>query len=207
MSPIITHEDELDLAKNEKQLATQLRKIAKWQRAIGSSQNKIAADLANMNIERQKLNRIFRDVINQMQNLARENRSNVGEEEVSKFQDIIHDNDNYIEANNTYVTAIKDLAIRKGDLAARIDLFANALNEVAAKRKIVIKKALSLERSKDKLIESGKLTALENELNDSQREFDRTRNILLKEIEQFLQVRAELNDLWLELKKSISQMS
>ncbi len=207
MSPIITVEDEIALAKNEKLLAASLKKLARWQKTIGSSQNKFAADLAKMNIERQKLNRIFRDVFNQMQTIGREDNSNVGKEEVNMFQEIIHANDNYIEANNTYVTATKDLAIRKDDLATRIEILSNAINDLAVKRTNVIKKAMSLEKSKDKLIESGKLTSLENQLNDSQREFDRARNIILKEIDQFLQVRKELNELWLKLKDSISEMS
>jgi len=207
MSPIITVEDEISLAKNEKLLAAQLKKLARWQKSIGSSQNKFAMDLAKMNIERDKLNRIFRDTFNQMQTIGRENNTNVGEEEVNMFQEIIHANDNYIELNNTYMTAIKDLAIRKQDLAARIEIFANALNELATRRTVVIKKTLGLEKSKDKLIETGKLTNLENQLTDSQREFDRARNIMLKEIEQFLQVRKELNELWINLKKSISEMS
>lgn len=207
MCPIITNEDEIELAKDEKRLAIQLKKLARWQKTMGSSQNKFAADLAKMNIERQKLNRIFRDVFNHMQTIGREDNSNVGEEEVNMFQDIIHANDNYIEANITYMTAIKDLAIRKDDLAARIEIFANSLNQLAVKRTNVIKKTLGLEKSKDKLIESGKLTALENQLEDSQREFNRARNIMLKEIEQFLQVRKELNQLWINLKKSISEMS
>ena len=207
MSPIITHQDELELAKNEKELASQIKTLAKWQRAVGSSQIKLAADLAKMNIARQTLNRIFRDVLKQMQTLAREHRSNVDDEEVKIFQNLINENDEYLEANTLYVNAIKDLAIRKQDLAARKDLFANALSELAGKRSTVIKKALNMEKTKNKLIEGAKLTELENQLNDSQREFDRAKNILLKEIDQFLQVRIELNELWLKLKDSISEMS
>ena len=207
MSPIITHQDELELAKSEKELAAQLKKLAKWQRAVGNTQIKLAADLAKMNIARQNLNRTFRDVLKQMQTLAREHRSNVDDEEVNTFQNLINANDEYLEVNNLYINAIKDLAIRKQDLATRKDLFANALSELAGKRSNVIKKALSIEKTKNKLIEGGKLTELENQLNDSQREIDRAKNILHKEIDQFLQVRAELNDLWLKLKDSISKMS
>ena len=207
MSPIITHQDELVLAKSEKELAAQLKKLGKWQRAVGNSQIKLAADLAKMNIARQTLNRIFRDVLKQMQTLAREHRSNVDDEEVNTFQNLINANDEYLELNTLYINAIKDLAIRKQDLATRKDLFANALSELAGKRSNVIKKALSIEKTKNKLIEGGKLTELENQLNDSQREIDRAKNILNKEIDQFLQVRAELNDLWLKLKDSISKMS
>ena len=207
MSPIITHEDELELAKNERFLAAQLKKLAKWQRTIVSSQIKLADNLSKMNIVRQSLNRIFRDVLKQMQTLAREQKSNVDDEEVNIYQNLINENEEYLEANTFYINAIKDLAIRKQDLATRKDLFANALIELAGRRSNVIKKALNIEKTKNKLIEGAKLTQLENQLNDSQREFDRAKNILLKEIEQFLQVRAELNELWQKLKDSISEMS
>ncbi len=207
MSPIITHEDELELVKMEKELAAQLKKVAKWQRTISGSQRKLADNLAKMNIARQILNRIYRDIFKQMKTLAIEHRSNVNEEEVNIFQDIIHANDRYIEANPNYVNAMKDLIVKKEDLAARSVFLANALGELASKRSIIIKKALSIEKTKNKLIEGAKLTELENQLNDSQREFDRAKNIMLKEIEQFLQARAELNDLWLKLKESISEMS
>lgn len=207
MSPIITHQDELELAKTEKELVSQLKKVAKWQRSVVNSQKALADGIAKLNIAKQTLNRTFRDTLKQMQTLARESKSNIKDEEVKIFQEIIHANDGYIEANNKYVNAIKDLAIKKDYLATRKDLFANALLELANKRSGLIKKALSIERTKNKMIEGSKLTTLENELNDLQRDYDRARNILLKEIEQFLQVRSELDDLWIKLKNSISQMS
>ena len=163
--PIITHEDELELAKSEKSLASHLKKVARLQRTVSDSQKKLADNIAKLNIARQILNRTFRDVLKQMQTL------------------------------------------RKDDLAARCDFFANALGEIAGRRSGVIKKALSIEKTKNKMIEGSKLTMLENELNDLQRDFDQARNILLKEIEQFLQTRAELNDLWIKLQDSTTEMS
>lgn len=207
MSPIITHEDELELAKIEKQLASQLKKMAGWQRTIKNIETKLADNLSKMNIARQVLTRIFRDTFNQMQTLSREHRSNVGDEEIKQYEDIIHANDTYIETVNEYVNAIKNLAIRKEDLAIRKESFAEALNNVADKRSVLIKKALSLEKTKNKLIEGEKLTELENQLNDSQREFDRARDILLKEVDLFLQTKSEINKLWIELKNSINEMS
>lgn len=206
MSPIITHEDELDLSKFEKELSSHLKKVAKWQRTVALSQKKLADNIAKSNIARQLLNRSFRDVLKQMQTLARESNSNVKDEEVNLFQDIIHKNTQYIEDNNNYVNAIKDLSMIKEDLATRGDLFANALTEVAGRRSGLIKKALSIEKTKNKMIEGSKLTMLENEFNDLQRDFDRARNILLKEIEQYIQTRNELNELWLNLKDLTTEL-
>jgi hypothetical protein len=85
--------------------------------------------------------------------------------------------------------------------------FAEALEEVAEKREVVIKKALDVEKAKNKMIEGDKLNRLDQELNDIQREFDRARDILLKKIEQFLDVRKEINELWLKLEQSTTELS
>jgi len=207
MSPIITHEDELELSKMEKELVSQLRKIAKAQNNLISSQKKYAENLSKVNVIRDMLNRTFRDVLKQMQTLAREHRSNIKDEEVNLYKEIIQKNDNYIKANNNYLNAIKDLAVQKEYLVEKKEEFINALTDVANNRTIVIKKALDVEKAKNKLIDGDKLNILDQELNDVQRNFDRARDILLKKIKQFLEVKHEINSLWLKLKDKIEELS
>jgi len=48
---------------------------------------------------------------------------------------------------------------------------------------------------------------LESELNDLQRDFDRARDILLKKIDQFFQVKNEVDELWVNLKNSVNKAS
>ena len=48
---------------------------------------------------------------------------------------------------------------------------------------------------------------LESELNDLQRDFDRARDILIKKIDQFLQVKSEVDELWVNLKNSVNKSS
>ena len=84
MSPIITHEDELELAKMEKELVSQFKKLAKAQSALISSQKKYAENISKTNITREMVNRTFRDLLKQMQTLVRERRSNIKDEEVKK---------------------------------------------------------------------------------------------------------------------------
>ena len=207
MSPIITHEDELELASMEKELVNQIKKLAKAQNVLIDSQKKYADNLRKTNLARDMLNRTFRDVLKQMQTLVRERRSNIKDEEVKYFQDIIHKNDEYIGATSKYVDSIKDLAIKKDYLVEKKYEFASALSEVANKRSVVIKKALSVERKKNDLIEGEKIKILESELNDFQRDFDRARDVLLKKISQFLQVKNEVDELWVNLKDSINKSS
>ena len=207
MSPIITHEDELELAKLEKELVTQIRKLAKAQSTLIDSQKKYAENLKKATLTRDMLNRTFRDVLKHMQTLVREKRSNIKDEEVKLFQDIIHKNDEYIEVNNKYIDSIKDIAVKKDYLVEKKYEFASALNEVANRRSIVIKKALSVEKKKNDLIEGEKMKLLESGLNDFQRDFDRARDILLKKIDQFLQVKNEVDELWVNLKNSVDKAS
>ncbi len=207
MSPIITHEDELTLSSLEKELMTQIRKLAKAQSTLIDSQKKYAENLKKATLTREMVNRTFRDVLKHMQTLVREKRSNIKDEEVKLFQDIIHKNDEYIEVNNKYIDSIKDIAVKKEYLVEKKYEFASALSEVANKRSIVIKKALSVEKKKNDLIEGEKMKLLESGLNDSQRDFDRARDILLKKIDQFLQVKNEVDDLWVNLKNSVDKAS
>jgi hypothetical protein len=207
MSPIITHEDELELAKMEKELVSQFNKLAKSQSALINSQKKYAENISKTNIIREMLNRTFRDVLKQMQTLAREHRSNIKDEEVNLYKEIIQKNDDYIKANNKYLNAIKDLAVQKEYLVQKKEEFVDALAEVASRRAVVIKKALDAEKAKNKLIDGDKLNILDQQLNDVQRDFDRARDILLKKIYQFTEVRDEINALWIKLKDTITELS
>jgi len=206
MSPIITHEDELELAKMEKELVSQLRKLAKAQSALIDSQKKYAENITRTNNIREMLNRMFRDVLKQMQTLAREHRSNIKDEEVKLYKEIIQKNDDFIKANNTYLNAIKDIAIQKEYLVQKKLEFVDALTYVANRRSNVIKKALNVEKAKNKLIDGDKLNILDQQLNDVQRDFDRARDILLKKIYQFIEVRDEINTLWIKLKDTITEL-
>ncbi|MFX1352732.1 MAG: hypothetical protein ACFFGP_02085 [Promethearchaeota archaeon] len=207
MSPIITHEDELELARTEKELVNQIRKLAKAQYDLINAQKKYAENLTKANLGREMLNRTFRDVIKQMQTLVREKKSNIQEEEINLYLDIIRKNDGYIAVNNKYIDAIKNLALKKEYFIEKKIEFADALNEVANKRNAVIKKALNVEKMKNKLIEGEKLKILDAEFNDYQRDFDIARDVLLKKIHQFLEVRNELDELWMVIKDSVSKSS
>jgi len=207
VSPIITHEDELELAKTEQELSKQINKLAKAQITLINSQKKYAENLSKSNIAREMLNRTFRDVLKQMQTLVREKRSNIKDEEVRLFEGIIHQNDKYVESNKNYIDAIKNLALKKEYLVEKKEEFANALNNVAQRRSTVIKKAFFVEKKKNDLIEGEKINVLESEMNDIQREFDRARDVMIKKLNQFLQERDEVDNLWMKVKDSVSKMS
>lgn len=205
MSPIITHEDELELASVEKSLANKIKKLAKSQSTLLNTQKKYAENIAKTNLERQSLNRTFRDVLKQMQVLARESKSNIKDEEVNLFQEIIHKNDGYVEANDKYFNALKDITLKKEYFITKKIQLADAIIDVASRRATVIKKALAVEKAKNKLIEGDKLNLLDQQLSDVQRAFDRSRDVFLKQVDQFLEVRNELDSLWIKLQEVIKE--
>lgn len=205
--PIITHEDELELGKLENELVSEWKKLAKNQSSVVKEQKKFADKVSKLNIQREIVNRTLRDVLKQMQTLAREKRSNIKNEEVNIFQHLIDMNEKYIQANDKYYNAIKDLAVRKDYYIEKRLEVGDSLSEVADQRSDLVKGALKLEKLKNKMVEGEKVQLMEKELNDSQREFDRSRDVFLKKIEQFKQVRDEVNQLWIKLKNSITELS
>lgn len=160
-----------------------------------------------MNIARGELNRTMRDVFKQMKMLAREQKSNVKEKDVNIIKELIKQSDQYMERTNKYIDAIKELALKKDYLTQKQEELAEAMEIMADDREDVIKKALEVEKVKNKMAEQSKLDKLDQELNDQQRKFDRARDIFLKKVEQFMEVREETNQLWVELKNATSEMS
>lgn len=200
--PIITHEDELELAKMEKEMVSDFKKLAKIQKSLIESQKKYIDNVGKAILARKSLNRSMRDVLKQMQVLARENKSNIKDEEVNFFQDLVRKNDDYIGALEAYLEAHKDVIIKKEYFITKKLELADAINEVAGKRHGIVKKALNVEKAKNKLIDGDKLNLIDQELNDVQRDFDRARDVFLKHMDQFIEVRNELNKLWKNVKIS-----
>ncbi|TFF98482.1 MAG: hypothetical protein EU547_01400 [Promethearchaeota archaeon] len=149
----------------------------------------------------------MRDVFKQMKMLAREHKSNVKEKDVTLLKELIKQSDQYIENTNKYIDAIKELALKKEYLTQKQEELAESLENMAKQREAVIKKALEVEKVKNKMADQSKLDQLDQELNDQQRRFDRARDIFLKKIEQFMEVRKETNELWTALKNATSEMS
>ena len=87
------------------------------------------------------------------------------------------------------------------------DHIGNTYNINADEVALAISKALNVEKAKNKLIDGDKLNLLDQELNDVQRDFDRAREIFIKKIHQFIEVRDEINTLWIKLKDTITELS
>jgi len=201
--PILTPEDEIDLAKFEVEL------VKNWNKMIGSQKSVTAAHmrLSNLIIKENSAREIFlrtaRDVYKQMKVLAREKMSNIDEDDEKIIQKIIHDNEQIFENNKKFLNAIKDLGLQREYLHKEFQELTEALKEVSSKRKAVVNKALKIEISKNKLIEGEKLEMMDQEFKDIQKEFDRSKGRFLKKVEHIESTRNEVNSLWNKLKDSI----
>lgn len=201
--PILTPEDEIDLAKFEVEL------VKNWNKMIGSQKSVTAAHmrLSDLIIKENSAREIFlrtaRDVYKQMKVLAREKMSNIDEDDEKIIQKIIHDNEQIYENNKKFLNAIKDLGLQREYLHKEFQELTEALKEVSSKRKAVVNKALKIEISKNKLIEGEKLEMMDQEFKDIQKEFDRSKGRFLKKVEHIESTRNEVNSLWNKLKDSI----
>ena len=202
--PILTPEDEIDLAKFEVEL------VKNWNKMIGSQNNVTDAHmkLANLIIKENSTRELFlrtaRDVIKQMKVLAREKMSNIDENDEKIIQKIIHDNEQIYENNKKYLNAMKDLGLQREYLHTEFQELSASLKELSSKRKAVVHKALKIEEAKNKLIEGEKLEMMDQEFKDIQKEFDRSKGRFLKKVEHIESTRSEVNALWYKLKDTIA---
>lgn len=200
--PILTPEDEIDLAKFEVELVKNWNKMIGSQKSVTATHMKLSDLIIKENSAREVFLRTARDVYKQMKVLAREKMSNIDENDGKIIQKIIHDNELIYENNKKFLNAIKDLGLQREYLHKEFQELTEALKEVSSKRKAVVHKALKIEISKNKLIEGEKLEMLDQEFKNIQKEFDRSKGRYLKKVEHIESTRNEVNSLWNKLKDS-----
>ena len=200
--PILTPEDEIDLAKFEVELVKNWNKMIGSQKSVTATYMKLSDLIIKENSVREIFLRTARDVYKQMKVLAREKMSNIDENDGKIIQKIIHDNEQIYENNKNFLNAIKDLGLQREYLHKEFQELTESLKDVSHKRKAVVHKALKIEISKNKLIEGEKLEMLDQEFKNIQKEFDRSKGRYLKKVEHIESTRNEVNSLWNKLKDS-----
>lgn len=200
--PILTPEDEIDLAKFEVELVKNWNKMIGSQKSVTATHMKLSDLIIKENSAREVFLRTARDVYKQMKVLAREKMSNIDENDGKIIQKIIHDNETIYENNKKFLNALKDLGLQREYLHKEFQELTESLKDVSSKRKAVVHKALKIEISKNKLIEGEKLEMLDQEFKNIQKEFDRSKGRYLKKVEHIESTRNEVNSLWNKLKDS-----
>lgn len=203
--PILTPQDEKELAKYELDLVKEWKGLISAKDKVTDAHIKLADLIAKENTKRELFLRTARDVYKQMQVLQREKMSNIDENDVKIIHDVIANDEKLLEKNKTHLNALKDLALQREYLLKEYMEVTDALKEVSSLRKDVIQRSLKIEDAKNKLIDGEKLEILDQQFKDIQKEFDRAKGVFLKKVEHLQTSKKEVNVLWIKLKDTITE--
>lgn len=201
--PIVTHEDEILLAKIDADLASSIKGLSKKIVGLADQEKKLADSYNDYSKALTEYGRKMRDKYKQMDTLAREERSGIQMNEVKEYKKRIDELDDQIKMIVGYYDAMKDLAIQKRNMITKMDEYADNIVATAKIRKDIIDIGLKIEKDKEKMIAADNLNKREDQLKDAEREFERSKKELEKKWELLGQEKAEVNAKWQNLKKSI----
>ena len=106
--PIVTHEDEIELAKLDVEVAQIFTKLAHKIDSLGSQENKLGEMYQSYGKDLQLYLRKLRDKSKQMDVLAREEHSGVDSSEVTEVKKTIHDVDDQIKMIEGFYDRLKE---------------------------------------------------------------------------------------------------
>ena len=201
--PIITHQDEILLAKIDSEVAHMFAKLGGTIDSISSGEKKVAGLYQNYTKDLQNYVRRLRDKSKQMEILAREERSGIEDGDVKEIKNRVRGVDDRIQMIEAYCDRVKDLTLQKSGLTKRMREYAKLVVSNAQIRKKIVNIGLKIEKEKNKMVAADSLSKLEDSLKDIEREFERSKKEMNKKWEQILEERVEVNEVWMGLKDSI----
>jgi hypothetical protein len=202
--PIITTEDEKQLADLEIDIANMMKNLSQKEKLIAAAEVNIA-DMYSKYIRFLGLYvRKLRDLSKQLEILSREERSGITTEEVSRNKNMVNHIDDVIEVKESYFDKLKDLAVQKKSLLVKRVEYADILINTAKFRKKMVDIGLKIETAKNKMIPAEKVQTIEMKLKDISRDFERSKKDLIKKDEQMEKEREEVNEMWVSLKDVIN---
>ena len=202
--PIITTEDEKQLANLEIEIANMMKDLSQKEKIIAAAEVNIADMYAKYIRFLGLYVRKLRDLSKQLEILSREERSGITDEEVSRNKDMVNHIDDVIEVKESYFDKLKDLAVQKKSLLVKRVEYADILITTAKLRKKMVDVGQKIEAAKNKMIPAEKVQTIEMKLKDIGREFERSKKDLTKKDEQLEKEREEVNEMWVSLKDVIN---
>jgi predicted nucleic acid-binding Zn-ribbon protein len=204
--PIVTSEDFKILSNLEIEIAHMLKQMSGKEKSIASAEKKLADQYGDYVRFMGILVRKLRDLSKQLDILSRENRSGISKEEVDDNKEYVRHLDSAVELKEKYYDRLKDLAIQKKSLLEKRVEYADIMVEIARLRKKVVDAGIKIETAKNKMVAAEKIASTEAKLKDLEREYDRKKKDLVKKSEQLETERAEVNDMWKQLKSVTEPM-
>lgn len=202
--PIITTEDEKQLADLEIDIANMMKNLSQKEKLIAAAEVNIADMYAKYIRFLGLYVRKLRDLSKQLEILSREERSGITTEEVSRNKNMVNHIDDVIEVKESYFDKLKDLAVQKKSLLVKRVEYADILINTAKLRKKMVDIGLKIETAKNKMIPAEKVQTIEMKLKDISRDFERSKKDLIKKDEQMEKEREEVNEMWVSLKDVIN---
>lgn len=202
--PIITTEDEKQLANLEIGIADMMKDLSQKEKSIAAAEVNIADMYAKYIRFLGLYVRKLRDLSKQLEILSREERSGITTEEVSRNKDMVNHIDDVIEVKESYFDKLKDLAVQKKSFLVKRVEYADILINTAKLRKKMVDIGLKIETAKNKMIPAEKVQTIEMKLKDISRDFERSKKDLIKKDEQMEKEREEVNEMWISLKDVIN---
>jgi hypothetical protein len=202
--PIITTEDEKQLANLEVEIANMMKNLSQKEKLIAAAEVNIADMYAKYIRFLGLYVRKLRDLSKQLEILSREERSGITKEEVSRNKNMVNHIDDVIEVKEFYFDKLKDLAVQKKSLLVKRVEYADIMINTAKLRKKMVGIGLKIETAKNKMIPAEKVQSIEMRLKDIAREFERSKKDLTKKDEQMEKEREEVNEMWVSLKDVIN---
>ena len=201
--PIITHQDEILLAKIDVEVAQLFSKLSSTIDSIASAEKKMAGMYQNYTKDLQNYVRHLRDKSKQMEILGREERSGIEEADVKQIKKRVQGVDDQIHMIEAYYDRLKDLSLQKSGMTKRMREYSKLVVINAQIRKKIVNIGLKIEKEKNKMVAADSLSKLEDSLKDIEREFERSKKELIKKWDQIIEEKAEVNEVWQGLKDSI----
>jgi len=189
---------DVELADVIKRIGRKIAQLSAKEKDLGNSYqeySKILADYVHK----------MRDKSKQMEVLAREERSGIEDGEVADFKKKITATEEQMKKIENYYDRLKDLAVHKESITVKMDEYAGLIIENAKIRKKIVEFGLRIEKEKNKMIAADSLSKLEDELKDTEREFERSKKELEKKWEQVQQEKNEINGMWIALKGAVDK--
>jgi hypothetical protein len=201
--PIVTHEDEIQLAKIDMEVASIFSKLAKKIETISGQEKKLGETYQSYTKDLSAYVRKMRDKSKQMEVLAREERSGVEDADVKEYKKRIQSVDDQIKMIEGYYDRMKDLAMQKKGMIKRMDEYNKLVGTNSRIRRRIVDLGLKIEKEKNKMVAADSLSKTEDALKDIEREFERSKKELSKKWDQLLEERTEVNSMWQAFKDSI----
>ncbi len=201
--PIITHQDLIELAKIDVEVASHFGKIAKKIETIASAEKKMGDLYQSYTKDLSIFVRKMRDKSKQMEVLAREENSGVDDADVKAYKKRVQDVEDQIKSIEGYYDRTKDLALQKRGMIKRMEEYNKLVVNNAKIRKRLVELGLKIEKEKNKMVAADSISKTEDALKDTEREFERSKKEMEKKWEQLLEERKEVNSMWAAVKDSI----